>query len=85
MLANLHDALLRLWPWNWPTTEGEVTAVGLEHCRNSNSADEVTLSVSYKFSVNGHGPYTGIRMWTSTHYLVSDLLNAENQYREAAK
>ena len=82
MIDEIRSLILRLWPWGWATAEGDVTAVGFHRSRRIDTADEVELVVTYKFSIGGDGPYTGLRRWTSTHYLISDIVGARQEYRE---
>lgn len=82
MIDDLRDAIYRLWSWRWPIAQGEATSVEFEQIPGINSADQVTLEVTYRFSLNNDGPYTGIRTWTSTHYRISDLLAARHRFHE---
>jgi hypothetical protein len=82
MFDDLYDVVSRLWSWHWPIAQGEVTAVGFQQIPRIDTADEVSLTVTYRFSVNDDGPFTGIRTWTSTHYRISDLLVARDQFHE---
>jgi len=60
MFSDLYDAVSCLWSWQWPTVEGEITAIDIERAGN----DRLRLAVAYKFSVDDGGPYTGESFWT---------------------
>jgi len=57
MFNDLYDSIsLLFWRW-WPTVEGTITAVNLR------SGSEPALFVTYEFSVDQDGPYTGESSW----------------------
>ncbi len=68
MFSETYDWLSKVFSWNWPTAEGEITAVRFL------SPDE-GLIIEYKFLVGDDGPYTGesrISSW-SVHIDVMDI------------
>ena len=62
MFENLYDQISYFWSFRWPQTSGEITAVDIERVHHP---DRLTfrLALSYKFYVNGDGPYTGEDYW----------------------
>ena len=61
-------------------TEGEVTAVDVERIRHGRSTT-LRLAVSYKFSIDSDGPYTGESFWQPSIFAARRIQRALNQVR----
>jgi hypothetical protein len=62
VFEDLYDSISKLFSRRWPTSEGIVTAIDIESVSSRHTA-ALRLAVSYQFSLDDDGPYTGESFW----------------------
>ena len=78
MFEALMDEVSKLFSWQWPIAQGEITVAEIERIHDN---EALRLSVTYKFSIGDDGPYSGEAYWQPKFsiHLVEKMRTAKKQ------